>query len=200
MNDINLLSLPLSQVKGATIRVSRRNARRWIGSVRGMDAELPMADVLHYERGRFGEDLVGGWLRESHGPKVKLVRNPRIAIPIGGLAIYRRADWVLDDRIIVEVKTTERDLGQGSDAENSHQISDFARWRDFRPSKRALVLARVSWKGNLTIDKYFFFTLRHFAVPILRFRWHQSTSISTSMASRTVQSQAAGPPANGANE
>jgi hypothetical protein len=144
-----------------------------VESARGGPVELPRADCSRVTRSRFGEDLVGGWLRKTCGPAIQLQRGVRIDIPIGGLAINRRADWVLDGRIIVEVKSYATRLGQGGEAKDTHQIDDFARWRDFGipKRKRALVLARVSWSGNADIDELFRFALAHFGVPILTFKW-----------------------------
>ena len=101
-------------------------------------------------------------------------RNVRIDIPIGGLSINRRVDWIIDGRIIVEVKTYGSDVGQGANANNTHQMVDFARWREFGSGQRAVVLARVAWNGNSEIDRLFRFALSHLNVPVMTFKWWET--------------------------
>ena len=80
---------------------------------------------------------------------------------------------MIDGRIIVEVKTYGNHVGQGADAKNTHQMVDFARWREFGSGKRAVVLARVAWHGNSEIDRLFRFALAHLGVPVMTFGWDE---------------------------
>jgi len=166
-----MLSLPNPRLKGRSIKLREKEAVDLVESIRGR----PVADLetgcARNIRGRFGEDLVGEWIYRRCGPSVNLQHDVTIVIPPGGIQPWRRADWVVDDRIIVEVKTSGGVLGQGEHSKNTHQMVDFATWRDCRPDIRAVLLARVSWGGNSRNDPLFTFALKHLRIPVLTFRW-----------------------------
>jgi hypothetical protein len=166
-----ILSLPNPRLKGRSIKLTEKKAIDLVESIRGR----PVSDLrMGYPRkirGRFGEDLVGEWIYQNCGPSTDLQHDVSIGIPSGGIQQRRRADWVVDDRIIVEVKTSGNVLGQGEHSKNTHQMVDFAAWRDTRPDSRAVLLARVSWDGNSRIDPLFTFALKHLKIPVLTFDW-----------------------------
>ena len=167
-----LLSLPNSRLKARTVHLTKRKVLKLLQSTGRPNFRMPDSDCSMNVRSRFGEDLTGAWLLETCGPNTRVERDVRIDIPIGGLSIHRRVDWLVDGRIIVEVKTYKSELNQGSNSVNTHQLDDFARWRDFfEVPKRAIVLARVGREGNVSIDRLFRFALAHFWIPIITFMW-----------------------------
>lgn len=146
-------------------------ALRFVETIRGEMVDGPESAWPKAKSARFGSDMVGGWLLRNGGLVEGLEREKNLAIPPGGTSGTRRADWLLGKRIVIEVKTYGGILGQGGDATNTHQIMDFALWRDEVPDKRAVVLARVAWKGNPRADDLFKRALEHFKVPLLTFAW-----------------------------
>jgi hypothetical protein len=162
------LELPSRRFIERNVSVSNFRAKRWVETIRGEPAELPEA-TSRYEIGRYGEDLVGGWLLENGGLIEGLERAKRVRIPEGGASTKRTADWMVGRRIIVEVKTWGHVLNQGEHAKNTRQIDDYCRWRDEKPHERATVLARVTWKGNSETNILFRGDLMHFGVPLLNF-------------------------------
>ena len=166
-----ILSLPNPRIKRRRIKLTEKKAIELVESIRGRPVANLEAGYPRIIRGRFGEDLVGEWIYWNCGPSIDLQRGVSIRIPSGGIQRQRKADWVVDSRIIVEVKTGANVLGQGERFKNTHQMADFALWRDSRPDIRALLLARVSWDGNTSIDPLFTFALKHLKVPVLTLEW-----------------------------
>lgn len=120
---------------------------------------------------RFGEDLVGGWLLGHGGLTAGLQKVKRIRIPAGGTLPKRTADWLLGKRIVVEVKTYSNRVTKGGNLAITRQFNDYALWRDELPDQRAVILARVAWKGNLEIEDLFREDLKHFRIPVIFFQW-----------------------------
>jgi hypothetical protein len=151
--------------------MKRKVAMNYLRTIRGKGIEEPDPSWLSDKSGRFGEDLIGGWLLENGGRIEGLQGGARITIPLGGNSNKRRTDWLVGKRIVVEVKTYNNSLGQGGYATNTHQIEDLALWRDQRPEERAVVLARVAWNGNSGVDQLFKADIRHFKIPLVHFLW-----------------------------
>jgi len=144
-------------------------AKDFVRTIRGASSEAPRPDWSREDSSRYGEDLVGGWLLKNGGLIEGLKKEETIPIPPGGNSPERRADWLLGGRIVVEVKTYVGDVIKGGNLDNTRQFEDYSLWRDQIPSRRAIVLARVSWKGNSRIEALFREDLRHFRVPIIFF-------------------------------
>ena len=100
-----------------------------------------------------------------------LQKGRLINIPKGGTLPKRRVDWLLGKRIVVEVKTYGANVNKGEYLKNTRQIEDYSLWRDERPFERAVVFARVAWKGNSGMERLFTEDLRHFHVPVIYFLW-----------------------------
>lgn len=140
-------------------------------AVRGERCEKPISGWNKDKSAHFGEDLVGGWLLDNGGLEEGLQKWRWVAIPKGGDRERRKTDWLVGKRIIVEVKTYLNSVSKGADLRITRQFDDYSRWRDEMPEERAVVLARVSWKGNLGISSLFWEDLRHFRVPVIFFQW-----------------------------
>jgi len=166
-----ILSLPNPRLRGRSIKLREKKAIELVESIRGRPVANLAAGYPRIIRGRFGEDLVGEWIYRNCGPSIDLQHDVSVGIPSGGIKPRRRADWVVDDRIIVEVKTGGNVLGKGERSKNTHQLVDLASWRDSRPDRRAVLLARVSWAGNSLIDPHFGFALKYLGIPVLTFQW-----------------------------
>lgn len=113
--------------------------------------------------------MVGGWLLRNGGLIEGMQYGKRICIPDGGILDKRRADWLVGNRIVVEVKTYRHILGQGSRAKNTHQMVDYSLWRDARSQARAVVLASVSWGDKSQVDPLFVAALGHLKIPLVSF-------------------------------
>jgi hypothetical protein len=164
-----ILQLPASTFQERTVKLSRKTANDFVSAIRGAGAEAPRLDWSRDDSSKYGEDLVGGWLLKNGGLIEGLKKEETIPIPPGGNSPDRRADWLLGGRIIVEVKTYVGDVIKGGNLDNTRQFEDYSLWRDQMPSRRAIVLARVSWKGNSKIEALFREDLRHFRVPVIFF-------------------------------
>jgi len=166
-----ILSLPNPRLKGRSIKLTKKKAIDLVESIRGRPTSDLETGYARNIRGHFGEDLVGEWIYRNCGATVSPQHDVTIVIPPGGIRPWRRADWVVEDRIVIEVKTGSSVLGQGEHARNTHQMVDFAKWRDARNDMRAVLLARVSWAGNCHNDPLFTFALKHLRIPVLTFQW-----------------------------
>jgi len=142
---------------------------KFVRTIRGAEVDEPSPDWPRNKSGRFGEDLVGGWLLENGGQVEGLESGKSVNIPVEGNSAKRRTDWLVGKRIIVEVKTYNSVLGQGDYGKNTHQIEDLALWREQRPDERAVVLARVALNGKSSIDRAFEADVRHFNIPMVLF-------------------------------
>ena len=144
-----------------------------VETITGSAFQKPMLGWSKTESSRFGEDLVGGWLLRNGGLEEGLQKAKRIPIPEGGTLPIRTVDWLLGKRIAVEVKTYLHSVTKGDYLKVTRQFNDYSLWRDEKPTKRAVVLARVAWNGNSRIEELFREDLRHFRIPVLFFQWGQ---------------------------
>jgi hypothetical protein len=166
-----ILRLPNGSFNEKTVRLSRGVAAKLASMIRGASAEEPNPDWGRDKSSSFGEDLVGGWLLENGGLIEGLQKGRSISIPEGGTLPKRRTDWLLGKRIVVEVKTYAAAVNKGEYLSNTRQVEDYSLWRNEEPDKRAVVLARVAWKGNSRIEALFREDLKHFQVPVIHFLW-----------------------------
>ncbi len=166
-----ILRLPRVSFTERNVRMAKTTAIALARLSRGIPVEDPSSGWSRDETSKFGEDLVGGWLLKNGGLIEGLRKEDEVIIPDGGNQTRRRADWLLGQRIIVEVKTYLGRLTKGGRLKNTRQIEDYARWRDERPEWRAVVLARVAFKGNSMIEPLFRQDLEHYHVPVIFFLW-----------------------------
>jgi len=144
--------------------------------IRGTAVQMPGPGWSKTESSRFGEDLVGGWLLKNGGLEEGLQKAKRIPIPEGGTLPIRTVDWLLGNRIAVEVKTYLHVLTKGYYLKVTRQFNDYSLWRDEAPSERAVVLARVAWNGNSRIEELFWEDLRHFRIPVIFLHWGEQSA------------------------
>ncbi len=166
-----MLRLPATNFSEKTVKLNERAAIRFVETIRGVSPHAPVPGWARDESSRFGEDLVGGWLLENGGRVEGLRKGVIVPIPEGGASSQRRTDWLLGRRIIVEVKTYMGSVSKGDGLKNTRQFEDYVLWRDQVPDKRAVVMARVAWNGNLRIEQLFREDLRHFRIPVVFFQW-----------------------------
>ena len=168
-----LLDLPGSSFEERRVSLTRAEAVAFVEVVRGGPSEVPSSGWTKEDYSRYGEDLVGGWLLKNGGLVEGLRKEAKIQIPARGNSPRRRVDWLLGRRIIVEVKTYVASLVKGGNLSNTRQMEDYSLWRDEAPSERAVVLAKVAWRGSSRIEPLFQGDLRHYKVPVVYFEWRR---------------------------